>query len=300
MILSLPSFARGVISVVGLSVNTVFWCSLLLIPAILKVILPLERVTRTLNPLINGIASAWISCNSLGMRAVTATHWQAEGVAALNYNDWYLVNCNHQTWVDIFVLQHVLNGRVPLLKFFLKQQLMYVPVIGLAWWALDFPFLKRHTRAALRKNPDLRNQDRDRARAACAKFSLAPTSVMIFVEGTRFTPEKHAAQSSTYQHLLSPKAGAMAMSLGAMGEQFHSLLDATIAYPDGAPTFWQYLCGQSSRAVVKVRQVEIPNEFCTGDYENDRAMRKTFHRWLEDLWRQKDAELAAMLLTAPQ
>ena len=296
----LPPVVRGAISVVGLSVNTVFWCALLLIPAIFKVALPFERVARVLNPLINGVASAWVRCNSLGMRAVNGIDWQAQGAQALQYNDWYLVNCNHQTWVDIFVLQHVLHGRVPLLKFFLKQQLIYVPVIGLAWWALDFPFMKRHSRAALRKNPDLRNQDRDSARAACAKFSQAPTSVMIFVEGTRFTPEKRAAQSSPYQHLLSPKAGAMAMSLGAMGAQFHSLLDATIAYPDGVPTFWQYLCGQSSRAVVKVRQVEIPNEFCTGDYENDRAMRKTFHRWLEDLWRQKDAELAAMLLTASQ
>lgn len=292
-----PSVVRGVISLMAIALNTVFWCALLLVPAVFKVLLPFEAVARLLNPWINGIASAWTSCNSWGMRVVTGVDWRAEGVESLNYDDWYMVNCNHQTWVDIFVLQHVLNRRIPLLKFFLKQQLIYVPVIGLAWWALDFPFMKRHSRAALRKNPDLRNQDRDSARAACAKFAKSPTSVMIFVEGTRFTPEKRVAQSSPYQNLLAPKAGAMAMSLGAMGAQFHSLLDATIAYPDGVPTFWQYLCGQSSRAIVKVRQVEIPPEFCTGDYENDRAMRKSFHRWLEAMWKQKDLDIAAMLST---
>ena len=208
------------------------------------------------------------------------------------------MNCNHQSWVDIFVLQDALNGRIPVLKFFLKAELIYVPVIGLAWWALDFPFMKRHSRAALRKNPNLRNDDRDSARRACAKFAKTPTSVMNFVEGTRFTPEKHQTQASPYTHLLKPKAGAMAMALNAMGAQFHSLVDATIAYPEGIPTFWQYLCGQSSRAILRVRQVEIPIEFCTGDYENDRALRKSFHRWLDEVWQHKDAELSAMLAGA--
>jgi 1-acyl-sn-glycerol-3-phosphate acyltransferase len=221
-----------------------------------------------------------------------------QGVDSLRYNDWYLVNCNHQSWVDIFVLQDALNGRIPVLKFFLKAELIYVPVIGLAWWALDFPFMKRHSRAALRKNPNLRNDDRDSARRACAKFLRTPTSVMNFVEGTRFTAEKHQTQASPYKHLLKPKAGAMAMALNAMGAQFHSLVDASIAYPDGIPTFWQFLCGQSSRAVLRVRQVEIPLEFCTGDYENDRVLRKSFHRWLDAIWQHKDGELESMLTVA--
>lgn len=253
------------------------------------------RCWPRLDPLINGIASAWTRCNSLWMRLAHRTDWHIEGVESLRYRDWYLVNCNHQSWVDIFVLQDALNGRIPVLKFFLKAELIYVPVIGLAWWALDFPFMKRHSRAALRKNPNLRNDDRDSARRACAKFAKIPTSVMNFVEGTRFTAEKHQTQASPFQYLLKPKAGAMAMALNAMGAQFHSLVDATIVYPDGIPTFWQYLCGQAPRVLLKVRQVEIPLEFCTGDYENDRALRKTFHRWLDEIWQRKDADMAEML-----
>jgi len=291
----LPPFVRGALSSVVLAVNTLLWCLLLFVLALVKFCLPFGGVLTRLDPLINATASAWTRCNKLWMRFAYRTQWTVEGVQTLRYNDWYLVNCNHQSWVDIFVLQDALNGRIPVLKFFLKAELIYVPVIGLAWWALDFPFMKRHSRAALRKNPELRNDDRDAARKACAKFAKVPTSVMNFVEGTRFSAEKHESQASPYQHLLKPKAGAMAMALNAMGAQFHSLVDATIAYPDGVPSFWQYLCGQAPRVMLHVQQIDIPLEFCTGDYENDRALRKSFHRWLDDIWKRKDATLQDML-----
>ena len=152
----------------------------------------------------------------------------------------------HLSTYNIFALQHVLNRRIPLLKFFIKQQLLYVPIMGLAWWALDFPFMKRHSAAALKRNPALREQDRETTRRACEKFALVPTSLMNFTEGTRFTPAKHAAQGSPYRHLLKPRTGALALALHAMGRQFHSLLDVTLAYPDGVPTFWQFLCGRGT------------------------------------------------------
>ena len=189
----------------------------------------------------------------------------------------------------------MLKKKINTYSLVIAAELIYVPVIGLAWWALDFPFMQRHSRTALRKNPNLRNDDRDSARRACAKFAKIPTSVMNFLEGTRFTAEKHQTQASPYQHLLKPKAGAMAMALSAMGAQFHSLVDATIVYPDGIPTFWQYLCGQAPRVMLKVRQVEIPLAFCTGDYEKDRVLRKSFHRWLDEIWQRKDADMGEML-----
>lgn len=291
MLTFLPPVLRGVIAFLALAINTLFWCSLLLALALVKLALPLAAVRRVIDPTLNSIATAWIACNSGWMRLTQKTEWFVDGVDSLKYEGWYLVNCNHQSWVDIFVLQHVMNRRIPLLKFFLKQELIYVPVIGLAWWALDFPFMKRHDRAALRKNPDLRNQDRESTRRSCAKFSLVPTSVMNFAEGTRNTPEKHAAQHSTYKHLLKPKSGALALALNAMGEKFQSLVDATIVYPDGVPTFWDFLCGRTKRIVLHVQQVPIPPEFADGDYEGDSRFRGAFHRWLATLWKQKDQRI---------
>ncbi len=297
MLRFLPPLAKGVLAFLLLVLNTLFWCALLFALSLIKLLLPLQATRRLIDPALNAIATAWISCNSGWMRLTQATAWDVQGVDALAYRGWYLVNCNHQTWVDIFVLQHVLNRRIPLLKFFLKQQLIYVPVIGLAWWALDFPFMRRHGKAALRRNPNLRRQDRETTRRACQKFARVPTSVMNFAEGTRFTPAKHQASGSPYRHLLKPKAGALALALNAMGEQFHAMIDVTIVYPAGAPTFWQFLCGQTPRVIVRARQLPIPAEFCSGDYEGDSEFRGQFHRWLAAIWEEKDQQIEALLRT---
>jgi 1-acyl-sn-glycerol-3-phosphate acyltransferase len=244
---------------------------------------------------LNGIATRWIAGNSGWMRLTQRTHWDVAGADGFAYHGWYMVSANHQSAVDIFVLQHVFNRRIPLLKFFLKQELIYVPVMGLAWWALDFPFMRRHSDKVLRKHPEKRLEDLETARRACAKFALLPTSVMNFVEGTRFTPDKHAAQRSPYRHLLKPKAGALGLSLNALGDRFDSLLDVTIVYPDGAPTFWQFLRGDMKRVVVRVDRHAIPAEFCTGDYVGDSKMRKRVQAWLHELWQRKDQRIDELL-----
>jgi 1-acyl-sn-glycerol-3-phosphate acyltransferase len=292
----LPPVVRGSIAALLLVINTLFWCALLLMLSLVKLVLPFAPVRGRIDPVLNGIATAWIACNSGWMRLTQRTRWDVQGIDTLAYRGWYLVNTNHQSWVDIFVLQHTMNRRIPMLKFFLKQQLIYVPVIGLAWWALDFPFMKRHSKADLRKNPALRGKDRETTRRACEKFALMPTSVMNFAEGTRFTAAKHTAQSSPYRHLLKPKAGALALALHAMGEKFQSLIDVTIVYPDGVPSFWDFLCGRTSRIVLRARAVPIPPALTHGDYEADVDFRAGFHRWLSDIWTSKDAQIDELLV----
>jgi 1-acyl-sn-glycerol-3-phosphate acyltransferase len=295
MLAFLPPVIRGVLALVLLALNTLFWCALLFAFALLKLLLPFAAVRVRVDPVLNAIATCWIACNSGWMRLTQRTRWDVEGVAGLRYEGWYLVNCNHQSWVDIFVLQHLLNRRIPFLKFFLKQQLIWVPVIGLAWWALDFPFMKRHGKAELRRHPERRLQDQEATRRACEKFALVPTSVMNFAEGTRLTAAKHASQASPYRHLLRPKAGALALALNAMGERFNALLDVTIVYPAGAPTFWQFLCGTTPEVIVRLRELPIPAEFCAGDYTVDNAFRARFQGWLDALWAEKDAQIESLL-----
>jgi 1-acyl-sn-glycerol-3-phosphate acyltransferase len=295
MLAFLPPLLRGVIAFTLLTINTLFWCALLFACALLKLVLPFRAARVRIDPLLNGIAACWIACNSGWMRLVQQTRWDVQGIDRLAYEGWYLVNCNHQSWVDIFVLQHLLNRRIPMLKFFLKQQLIYVPVIGLAWWALDFPFMKRHGKEQLRARPELRAQDAEATRRACEKFALVPTSVMNFAEGTRFTAAKHLAQASPYRHLLKPKAGALALALHAMGARFRSLVDVTIVYPGARPTFWEFLCGRTREVVVRVRQVPIPAEFCLGDYAGDPAFRAEFQKWLDRQWEDKDAQIEELV-----
>jgi 1-acyl-sn-glycerol-3-phosphate acyltransferase len=295
MLSFLPPFLRGAVAASLLALNTLFWCSLLFAFAFIKLVVPAKPVRAAVDRVLNGIATRWVAGNSAWMRLTQRTQWDVEGIDQLPYRGWYMVNCNHQSWVDILVLQHLLNRRIPMLKFFLKQQLIYVPVIGLAWWALDFPFMRRHSDAELKRHPDKRFDDIEATRRACEKFALVPTSVMNFAEGTRFTPAKHHAQHSPYRHLLKPKAGALALALGVLGDRFDSLLDVTIVYPEGAPTFWHFLCGNTRSIIVRARRMPIPHEFRGGDYARDPKYRKAFQGWLQALWQQKDLAIAALL-----
>ncbi|WP_322618989.1 acyltransferase [Arenimonas daejeonensis] len=222
------------------------------------------------------IAENWIGFNSRMIDAFTRTRFVIEGVDGLRYGGHYLVLANHQSWVDIPVLQKALNRRVPLLRFFLKSQLFWVPFLGLAWWALDFPFMKRYSRQELAKHPELAGRDIAATRRACEKFRHIPVSVMNFVEGTRFTPAKHARQASPFRHLLKPKAGGVAFVVGAMGEAIGSVLDVTLHYDIGPPTLADLFSDRIGVVRVHVRERAIPEGLAGGDYESDRAYRVRF------------------------
>lgn len=279
---------RAAVSMTALSLNTIFGASILLPLAVGKLVLPFDAVRKRVDPLLNAIATRWVANNAFLLRGVS---WDVLGLEGLARDRWYLILANHQSWADIFVMQHLLNGRAPMIKFFLKQRLIWVPLIGLAWWALDFPFMRRHSAEYLRAHPEKRGEDLAAIRRACAKFSLIPTTVMTFAEGTRFTRAKHDAQESPYRHLLVPKAGGIALALDAMGARFHSLLDVTIVYPGGAPSFADLLAGRMTRVVVRVREVPIPADLLGCDYGSDPEHRGRIRAWLDRLWREKDATL---------
>jgi 1-acyl-sn-glycerol-3-phosphate acyltransferase len=291
----LPAPLRGLTAASLLALNTLFWVPILLLFALLKLLVPGKSMRLWVDPVLLRIAEAWIAGNSGWMRLTQATVWDVQGLEGLSPRSWYLVNANHQSWVDILVLQHLLNRRIPLLKFFLKQPLIWVPVMGLAWWALDFPFMRRHSEAYLQKHPEMRGRDHETTRRACEKFALIPTSVMNFLEGTRFTAAKQARQQSPYRHLLKPKTGGVAVALNAMGEKFEAVLDLTIVYPDGVPDFWQFLSGQVRRVIVRVQTLPIPSQLLGGDYAGDAAMRQAYQQWVHELWLAKDARISTLL-----
>ena len=290
----MPPIVTGIIASLLLLINTLFWSCLLFPLTFLKVIIPVAPVRKVLTYLLAAVANAWISCNSGWMILTQKMNWTIERPDNLSRNGWYFVLSNHQSWVDILVLQHTLNGRIPLLKFFLKQELIKVPIMGAAWWALDFPFMKRYSKEYLAKHPEMKGKDLDTTRAACEKFKDMPTSVMNFLEGTRFTQKKHDETGSPFKHLLKPKAGGMAFAMSAMGDQFQSILDVTINYPDGIPTFWDFMQGKMPRCNVIVEEKPIPAELINGDYETDDSYRLHFQQWVQKLWEEKDARLEAL------
>ena len=289
----LPEWLVGVVALTLLILNIFFWTPVLFVFSCLKLL-----IGPGFDRAMQWLAENWIAWNSGWMKLTQKTTWDVQGLDGLDSRGWYLVISNHQSWADIFVLQNLLNRRIPFMKFFLKRELIWVPFMGLAWWALGFPFLHRHSREYLKKHPEQRGKDFEITRKACEQFSHVPTSVMNFLEGTRFTHAKHLAQRSPYRHLLKPKAGGIALALNALGDKFDSLLNITIAYPDGIPTFWGFLCGRIKRVVVRISSMKIPQHFLRGDYEGDREFQSAFQQWVLDLWNEKDAQMDRLLREA--
>lgn len=280
----------------GLSVslyflNTFFWVWPILLLSLLK-LLPFSAWQTAMSYLLDACATAWISLNNVNQRCTSRTRWEVNGLEGLSRHDWYLVIANHQSWVDILVLQRIFNRRIPFLKFFLKKELIWVPFLGLAWWALDFPFMRRYSKDFLAKHPELKGKDMETTRKACEKFRFKPVSIMNFVEGTRFSAAKHNQQGSPYQFLLKPKAGGMAFVLSAMGEQLHKLVDVTIDYPQGIPTYWDFVCGRVNNIRVNVNVTPIQELFQKGyfssSYFDEEPQRQRFQDWLNMTWQAKD------------
>ncbi len=291
----LPAPLKGALAILLIVLNTLWLFPILLIFAILKLVIPIQLIRKFCTIVLNRIAWLWIGFNNLLADSLHSIEWDLRGAEDLRKDDWYFVTCNHQSWADIPAIQHALNSRIPLLKFFLKKQLIWVPFLGIAWWALDFPFMHRHTKEEIARNPELKGKDVEATRAACVKFRHTPVTVFNFMEGTRFTPEKHARQGSPFRHLLRPKAGGTAFVFGAMGDALHTMLDITIVYPSGKNGIWDYLCGRIDRIIIDIKTLEIPDRFRGMNYETDRSTRADFQRWVSDLWEEKDKRIDALI-----
>ena len=291
---NLAQHVRGCLTLALMFVNTVFWFVPIMFGTALKLVLPFAPVQKRLAAFLVACAEYWISINRWNMATFMGFRVDETVDGELSPENWYLVVSNHQSWVDVLALQFVLHRRIPFLKFFIKQQLKWVPFLGQAWWALDMPFMKRHSKSYLAKHPEQKGTDLEATRRACEKFKDIPTSVINFVEGTRATPEKIAARRSAYQHLLPPRSGGIAFALGAMGPILDRLVDVTLFYPDGKRRFWDLMTGRMRRVVVDVRVRELPAWLHQGDYGSDVEFRQRFHRWLGELWAEKDRRLAAL------
>jgi 1-acyl-sn-glycerol-3-phosphate acyltransferase len=285
---------NGCITGLLLLLNTLVFIGPLTLLALLKLVAPASlRDKASLG--VMWIAETWAEIDKAIFALCTPTLWDIRGLEALRLDASYLVVSNHQSWVDIPALIQAFNRRAPFFKFFLKKELIWVPLLGLAWWGLDYPFMKRYSKAFLEKHPHLRGKDLEITREACELFKRQPVTVVNYLEGTRFTQAKHDQQASPFRYLLKPKAGGVAFVLAAMGGQLDQLLDVTVVYPGkGIPGFWDLLCGRVDKVIVDIQARPIDPALVQGDYENDPAFRQQVQGWVNQLWAEKDARIQAL------
>ncbi len=288
------NYVKGVLSLFIFGLNTLV-CTMLLYPFLfLKTISPAGLLKKFFNRCMVRIGEAWISVNNINLDLTQNIQWDIQGLDGLSIDRSYLILVNHQSWMDIVILQYFLNHRVPFIRFFLKKELIYVPLLGGAWWALDFPFMKRYSLKELRKNPKKRREDFETAKQTGLKFRESSVSILSFLEGTRFTKAKHEAQKSPYENLLVPKVGGLSAVMQGMGENFYRVLDITIIYPEGVVSLLQAFMGRLRRVQVRVRQLPVPVHLLSGDYLNDPSYRQNVQTWVRDVWVKKDKIISEM------
>nr|WP_163503244.1 acyltransferase [Halomonas socia] len=282
---------KGLVSVLLLIATTLFWGIPLFVLILLKLLAPGRRAKLCVLAGLNAVALNWIGANLWWMRYWLKPQLDIRRPDGLSPQRWWLVLSNHRSWTDIFVLQFALHRRIPMPRFFLKHQLIWIPIVGQAWWALEFPFMRRYSRERLARNPALAERDRRATQRMCERARQTPLAIYNFVEGTRFTTAKRDAQDSPYRHLLRPKAGGTAQVAGLLGESLSGILDATLSYANPAPTFWGFLCGREGQIHCHIRRLDVPEWMPGGDYHQDPDYKERFHTWINALWQDKDRTL---------
>mgnify|MGYP000499891137 CR=1 FL=1 len=207
-----PPWLTGVLTVALMSACITFWFVVML-PFIGLRCIPVHKLQRWASDRCVAIATLWVGSNHRIYDAMHGQQGQVRIEGQFKPGSSYLVVCNHSAWSDIVLLFDALYGHAPFGRFFLKKGLIWVPIVGVVCWAMDFPFMKRHSRQAIAKNPALASQDLETTRKACEKYKASPVTVINFLEGTRFTPAKHARSKSPYTHLLAPKYGGLSATL---------------------------------------------------------------------------------------
>ncbi len=282
---------RGAVTIVLLAINLVVSASLVLLFGFFAWIIPNKTWRHHGIKITARVPIWWMDINRLLIHLSAHQTFDIQGPQDLNPKGTYLMISNHQDWLDILIINDYFNRKTPILKFFMKKELLWqLPVAGLACYFLGYPFLHRHKKSDIRKNPELKGKDIETAKKACAKFKEFPTTIINFVEGTRFSAAKHERQQSPYRHLLKPKAAGIAVVYQEMHQHLDGIIDVTVQYSNKPISLWKFVSGGIDTIALHYQVLPV-DPALVGDYYNDRLFRKRFQAWLNELWQQKDALL---------
>ncbi len=284
------SVVIGITSTVCLLMNMTFWSSLLFVIGIARIIIPIEPWRKICTTYTVSIGESCIALNFLWIKLLHRPSFEVQGLKNVDKSTWFVATSNHQSWADILILQAVTNRKIPLIRFFMKDVLKWIPIVWVVGWSLDMPFLKRYSEEKIKKNPSLRGKDIEKMKKAFKRLSVNPGTVFSFSEGTRFTEKKQKDQNSPYKSLLIPKAGGIGITLSTMPYISH-LLDFTILYKSNSRGFWNFLCGKMSEVDIKVQKIDIPDSLLGKDYSSQPQFRKEIKEWLNEIWKEKDKYL---------
>ena len=283
----------GLITFILIILELIIGFGTLAIVNIPRAIIPLKPFKIFLARFSNQIGDITVYGLKLIMLLMHGNRIQIINETEYDLDKWYMAMSNHQSWADIFVLLVTANKRIPLLKFFMKKELWWIPFVFLANKTLNMPFVNRHSKKAIAKNPSLRTKDYENTLKSCKRFLRAPSTIFSYAEGTRFTEEKHRNQNSEYINLLQPKIGGMATALSAM-PNIDTLIDFSLVYKSKKRDAWSFLNGEMRDVKVYIKSYKIPDNLKGKNYSNDETYREEFKEWVEGIWFEKDKKISEL------
>jgi 1-acyl-sn-glycerol-3-phosphate acyltransferase len=292
---------RGAATIFLLALNAAFWGTCISLLGVVKfaiqITAPRSRARTRVILMLAWLGTRWAAGNDRIFDLTLPTRWTISGIGdEVNPGGHYLIISNHVSWVDIFALFRAFHGRAAFIRFFLKSQLFWAPIVGQACWALEFPFMRRYTPEYLERHPEKRGADLATTRKACQRYRNFPVAILNFLEGTRFTHAKRDEQQSPYRHLLRPRIGGISFVLAALGDQLDAIYDVTLAYPpEGEVTMWQFVSGRVPKIIIQARRRDPPKEFFDAAVTRPGPVREDLKAWVDRLWSENDEVLDRLL-----
>jgi 1-acyl-sn-glycerol-3-phosphate acyltransferase len=184
--------------------------------------------------------------------------------------------------LDIPVLAHTarLSQRLIDIKWVIKEEVKYIPGLGLGLMVIGSLFLKRNW-----------TRDRRRIESTFRRMTCQghPFLLMLFPEGTRFTPEKVRSPKSIkhfnmrhmqcFSEVLFPKLKGFVASVQLLRPKIDAVYDITIVYPTEEPLGINYFSGKLDKVTVHIKRTAV------SDLPEDES---GVGEWLVEAFRQKD------------
>lgn len=295
MLAFLPSPILFFINIILIPLNSIVIAIPIMVLGLIRFFIPLKAVMIMVEKTNYLLYKLWVLNNRIIIAITNNIKWHITGDEIPFTKKSCIVISNHLSWVDILFIGMIYSGRIPITKFFMKHSLIYIPFVGLACYALGMPFLRRYSREQLLKNPELRKKDMATTKKVCQNLAIAPTALINFLEGTRYTQEKALKARSNYQHLMPPKVASFALALGEIANKIDFIYNTTLCYPDNTnKPFIDLLMGRMKNVYVKVEIIKTEKDMC-GDYLNDKEYKHNITMKMRKLWQEKDAYLDKLL-----
>lgn len=297
MLAFLPSPVLLLLNCILIPLNCIVIATPIMILGLIRILIPLSLIANLCEQCNFWLYRIWVFDNAMILKLTNNIKWHISGDKIPKIKKSCVVISNHLSWADIIILCCVYRGRIPTTKFFMKHSLIYIPFVGLACYALGMPFLRRYSREKLLKDPKLRNADIESTKKACRRLATNPSSLINFVEGTRFTPVKAKLARSQYQNLMPPKAASVAIALGEIGKDIDYVFNTTLVYPHNrypSKPFIDLLKGKLKDVYADIELVKVTPEI-SGDYLGDKAYKHQFTMHLRDVWQEKDEKITKIL-----